>query len=276
MIFPIVVILIIILWITRTVNEKQANARYKQRAIDEGKDFYIDNRGCKYWVGSDLPFEFVTGKDGDRYEVNPFNMAVRRNITQESRDYYAKYALKYAEENDLRFYPFETIEEDHMDEFTKSSLDLDAVCGYRFKDRFSDNIYVQREFVVHVCKGGKYHVGLKTISIKVIFWFNIKTKIFDYIDKNCLKDIDIEKVNAERHIDFTIEDYEESIENEFIKKNEEQKEYINQKETDYFKHNGTRLNWNFNTANPMNRIHCQYPFPIPAVKYTIKPPVRKV
>jgi len=254
MIFPIVVILIIIFWIIRTVNEKQANARYKQRALNQGKDWYIDVNGCKYWISDDLPFEFIKGDDGDIYEINPFNGAIRRNTSQEARDYYAERALEWAKQNDLRFYPYENLHEDHMDQMYKT--DIDAICGFRFKDRFSDNIYAQRKFNVVIGK----------VGYTVIFWFNIKTKMFDFVDKNCLDEF---KQKFWHDPLVSIEDLKFAAEEKLFKLNLKQKEYIEKKETTWFKHDGAILNWNYNLPDN-NMVKQTYPFPIPTVKYEPK------
>ena len=149
------------------IDINSTNIKNKKKAIEEGKDTYMDHNHILHHIENDQPFMYQTDwETNELWEINPYNHAKLRNVSAENRN-------RICEENRLKairegryFYPCEHRSKDHSREYG-----MNDITGYRYRRVDNDEIYVKRAI-------GK---------LRWVDWYmNIRTKKFEYYDaKNC-------------------------------------------------------------------------------------------
>lgn len=143
------------------------NIRNKRKAIEEGKDTYMDHNFVLHHVENDQPFMYVTDwRTREIWEINPYNQAKIRNVTKDNK-------RRIMEENRLKaikegrdFYPCEHMTKNHSRDYYG-----DGIVGYRYKRVDNNSTYVKRRIAVD-----PYSIQ------KIIFYMNIDTKKYEYYD----------------------------------------------------------------------------------------------
>lgn len=131
----------------------------RNKARRENDDIWVDRYGTAHHTNNDQPFMLVTDfKTRDIIEKNPYSGEIVRNVTKETKINREKEKRSEAINNGMCLYAFEP----HNKEFEHRT---DVIKGSRWKDVYTDNIYVPRTFN-----------GTKTLFL------NIKTGLFDYYD----------------------------------------------------------------------------------------------
>lgn len=196
-------IIFIVCWfihnISETVNEKDR----KKRAIEQGRDFYINRKGQKAYVKNGVPFTYYQNytyskelgyHHEDLLVLEANSRKVIRNISQERRDrkeLLRKSWLRQAIDRGDEYYRYDI-------PINYSTLEYE---GYR-----RNSIPKAKYIYSHVTNGGRYMVyPLKHCRAM----YNIETKrIDDYVKEPWYTDDDIEIIKKE------IEDYNNSPDRE--------------------------------------------------------------
>lgn len=142
----------------------------KQEAKEKGWDSYLDHKGYLHHIDTDIPYRYERDFfSGDTYEVNPYSGKRLRNVSEDYRNKNAKLARELAMRDGRRFYQYEKDNDHHKDDL------LNGIRGYRYRDLYSDNEYVKREFV-------KITGNTTNKYANMVFYLNINTKMFDYAE----------------------------------------------------------------------------------------------
>ena len=142
----------------------------KNEAKEKGWDSYLDHKGYLHHIETDVPYRYQRDFiSGDMYEVNPYSGAKIRNISEDYRNENANKAKQWAIRDGRRFYQYEK-RNNHLGDINKPN----GICGYRYKDLYSNNEYVKREFCIYTGTVNRYN--------NMVFYLNIKTKMFDFAE----------------------------------------------------------------------------------------------
>lgn len=131
----------------------------RNKAREEGKKTWVDRHAVTHHVENDEPFMLVTDfKSRDVMEINPYTGEKIRNVSQNYREKREREKRAEAISNGMRLYAFEP---DNIN----YSHRTDAIKGIRWKDVYTGDIYVARNY-----------------NTADVLFLNLKTGLYDYYD----------------------------------------------------------------------------------------------
>ena len=145
------------------ININSTNYKNKKKAIEEGRDTYIDHNFTLHHVENDQPFVYWTDWDTkDIWEINPYSHTKIRNVTEENKSRIYNENKQKAIIEGRKFFPIEAVGKHHLHD-----TGINDIKGYRYGRVDSDEVYVKRRI------GG---------FAAPVLYLNNKTKMFDYYD----------------------------------------------------------------------------------------------